>query len=65
MEASNSNSIKPPTDRDHIRAVIAGQVLVNYLGRAAGNATDEDKRRAYAASEAVKAADALLAALGL
>lgn len=49
------------TDREGFRAYAAAHALAVYLSRAQGSG--EEQRRAYAAGEAVKAADALLAAL--
>jgi len=48
------------TDRESFRAYAAAHALAVYLSRAQGS---EEQRRAYAAGEAVKTADALLAAL--
>jgi hypothetical protein len=48
-------------DRAVLRGMAAAHALPVYLSRAQGGS--EDARRAYAAAEAAKAADALLAAL--
>ena len=48
------------TDRARLRGMAAAYALPVYLSRAQGG---EEQRRLYAAGEAVKAADALLAAL--